>query len=168
MTDIEAVAVEQYDIFTRFARVHLSTRVERAVYLALVGRHPQEMSAAEIASRGGLAARDVERVLEGFAAAGIVEEVDAPHPRRFRWRSDMDYLFGDSGEPSEWVDPVCGMPVWDGSPHLATDNFGRPQRFCSSLCLAAFLAFPNAFTWPSTDASGRAKEPEIVVRREGG
>jgi YHS domain-containing protein len=73
----------------------------------------------------------------------------------------MDYLFGSSGEPSEWVDPVCGMPVWDGGPYLANDAFGRPQRFCSSLCLAAFLAFPSAFTWPPSDTPRRNEEPEL-------
>ena len=161
MRDVEAVAVEQYDIFTRFARVHLSTRAERAVYLALVGDHQQVLSAAEISLSNGLLEREIERVLERFQAAGIVEGVGASGSRRFRWRSDMDYLFGSSGEASGWVDPVCGMPVWDGSPHLANDTFGRPQRFCSSLCLAAFLAFPSAFTWPSSDAPGQDKEPEL-------
>ena len=154
MRDLDEAAVEQYDIFSRFARVHLSTNLERAAYLALVGEHPQAVSAAEIAAGSGLPEREVERVLERFVAAGIVEKLGAPRSRRFRWRSDMDYLFGSSGEASEWVDPVCGMPVWDGSPHLAEDAFGRPQRFCSSLCLAAFLAFPSAFTWPSSDAPG--------------
>ncbi len=160
MRDVEPAAVEQYDIFTRFARVHLSSRVERAVYLAVVGDHPHVLSGAEISLRSGIPEREIEHVLERFETAGIVEEVGAPRSDRFRWRSDMDYLFGSLGEPSEWVDPVCGMPVWDGSPHLAEDVFGRPQRFCSSLCLAAFLAFPSAFTWPSPDAPGWDKEPE--------
>lgn len=140
--------MKRYDVYTRFARRHLSAREERAVYLTLVGHQAESWLAAEIAERNHLDEAEVERVLGRFEEAGIAEGVWAPEGRRYRWRSDMNYLFGESGHSPEWVDPVCGMPVTDGTPYAAKDAEGRSRRFCSSLCLAAFRASPGAFSGP--------------------
>lgn len=159
-----APRTKRYDVFTRFARAHLSTPVERAVYLTLVGAGTGSWSAAEIAERDHLARQEVAGVLERFEAAGIAELVGrkggAP---RYRWRSDMNYVLEASGESFERVDPVCGMPVSADTPYVARDAEGRVRRFCSSICLAAFRAFPAAFA-PApiaaraapTGAAGRA------------
>ena len=142
-------SVKRYDVYSRFARRHLDTREERAVYLTLVGQEAESWSAGELADRNHLDADETGRVLEAFEAAGVVDAIDAPEGRRYRWRSDMDYLFGKEGDPPEWVDPVCGMPVLANSPYVADDAYGRPRRFCSSLCLAALLASPSTFSGPA-------------------
>jgi len=137
--------MERYDVYSRFARRHLDTREERAVYLTLAGREAGSWSVRELAERNHLDPDDTERVLEAFEAAGVVEAIDAPEGRRYRWRSDMNYLFGENDPPGP-VDPVCGMPVLANSPYVADDTYRRPRRFCSSLCRAAFLASPSTFS----------------------
>jgi YHS domain-containing protein len=119
------------------------------VYLTLVSQEAGCWSAREIAERSHLDPDETERVLEAFKAAGVVDAIDAPEGRRHRWRSDMQYLFGEEGESPEWVDPVCGMPVLAETPYVADDEYRRPRRFCSSLCLGAFLASPNTFVGPA-------------------
>ena len=57
----------------------------------------------------------------------------------------MDYLFGTDGDGAEWLDPVCDMPVTANSPYQADDGAGRTWRFCSSVCLAVFIAFRDRF-----------------------
>lgn len=142
-------SVKRYDVYSRFARRHLDTREERAVYLTLVGQEADSWSARELAERNHLDLDETERVLEAFRAAGVVDAIDAPKGRRYRWRSDMNYLFGEQGDSPGWVDPVCGMPVLANSPYAADDTYGRPRRFCSALCLAAFLASPSTFSVPA-------------------
>lgn len=139
---------ERYDVWTRSARVHLSTPGERAVYLTLVGGTQESWSAPEIARDRSLDASEAHAVLTRFANDGIAERVsDGTEPPRYRWRADMDYIFEDAVEGRGPVDPVCGMLVVPESP-LTTDWNGRSFRFCSSLCRAAFLAFPNSFASP--------------------
>ena len=137
--------MERYDVYSRFARRHLDTREERAVYLSLVGQEAGSWSARELAERNHLDPADAERVLEEFEAAGVVEAVDAAEGRRYLWRSDMNYPFGENDPPGP-VDLVCGMPVLANSPYVADDAYRRPRRFCSSLCRAAFLASPSTFS----------------------
>lgn len=148
-------SVKRYDVYSRFARRHLDTRQERAVYLTLVGQEADSWSARELAERTHLDPGETERVLEAFRADGVADAIDAPEGRRYRWRSDMNYLFGEHGGSPEWVDPVCGMPVLAKSPYVAHDTYRRPRKFCSSLCLATFLASPSAFSGPaSVEAQG--------------
>ena len=141
--------MRRYDVYSRFSRRHLDTREERAVYLTLVGQEAESWSAGELSERNHLDPDDTELVLEGFEAAGVVEAIEAPEGRRYRWRSDMNYLFGEGGGSPEWVDPVCGMPVLADSPYVAEDPYRRPRRFCSSLCRGAFLASPSSFSGPA-------------------
>lgn len=141
--------MKRYDVFSRFAGKHLDTREERAVYLTLVGQEAESWSARELAERNHLDPDETKRVLESFEAASVVDTIDAPEDRRYRWRADMDYLFGEEGDSPEWVDPVCGMPVLANSPYVADDAYRRPRRFCSSLCLAAFRASPGRFSGPA-------------------
>lgn len=144
----------RYDVYARFARRHLRTREERAVYLTLVSQQAESWSAAEIAELKQLDARDIQRILRAYEVSGIVEAAGPAKDRRYRWRSDMNYLFGGVNDSPEWADPVCGMPVTDDSPYRADDLFRRPRRFCSSLCLAAFRAFPGTFSGPPPAGAG--------------
>jgi hypothetical protein len=93
--------MELHDVYSRFARRHLGTREERAVYLTLVGQEAGSWSVRDLAKRSHLNPDDTERVLEEFEAAGVVEVIDTREGRRYRWRSDMNYLFGegDGGTP---------------------------------------------------------------------
>ena len=154
-------ATERYDVWTRFARVHLSTPSERAVYQDLVGASPDWWSAEEIARTGHLDVQDAEHVLAGFVRASIAEAArDDAGPNRYRWRADMDYLFGGFVEQDAPVDPVCGMLVFaDGAPTSAWE--GRTFTFCSSLCRAAFVAFPASFA-PSPEPVGAASGPPLT------
>lgn len=147
--------MKRYDVYTLFARRHLATREERAVYLTLVSQQHASWSAHEIAKRNRLDEHDVERVLDDFQAAAIVEE-DGPSKDgpRYRWRSDMSYLFAPPGAPATETDPVCGMPVLPDTPYVAPDTSGEIRRFCSSLCRAAFMAFPNTFAPQPANARG--------------
>jgi YHS domain-containing protein len=137
--------MESYDIFTRFARAHLSTRAERAVYLALVGASPESRTADEVAAASVLDRKDVVRVLDRLETSGIVERDEGPDGPYYLWRADMDYLFESHDASAGWVDPVCAMPVTLDTPFRATNNLGGEQRFCSSVCLAEFRAFPARF-----------------------
>lgn len=148
--------MEHDDVLARFARRHLATREERAVSLTLSGERTELWSAPVIAERRHIDADEIELVLAAFAEAGIAESADTPQGRRYRWRSEMDYLFGEIGSTREW-DPVCGMPVPGNSRYVAEDVHRRTRRFCSSLCLAGFLAFRGTFSGPA---------PEVV--RPGG
>jgi len=149
--------MKRHDVYSRFARRHLGTRVERAVYLTLVDQEAESWSARELAERNHLDLDETEGVLEAFEAAGVVGAGDAPGGRRYRWRSDMNYLFGREDVSPGWIDPVCGMPVLADSPYAAEDADRIPRRFCSSLCLAAFLAAPSTFSGRAPgNTSGRA------------
>lgn len=136
--------MKRYDLGSRFSRVHLSTRAERAVYLVLVCDRTKAWSADEIARLKGLEEADTERALAGFASAGIIE-VEEGEPARFRWSADMDCLFGECEGEAERIDPVCGMRVAADSPYLVQDAHGASVWFCSALCRATFVAFPNTF-----------------------
>ena len=135
--------MRRYDIYARFADRHLRTRAERAVYLTLVSQEAQSWSPVEMARAQRLDERETERILEAYEASGIVERLEVPGGHRYRWRSDMNYLFGDVNDSPEWVDPVCGMLVTSESPYRVRDSFGRPRRFCSPLCLVIFSAMPG-------------------------
>lgn len=140
--------MKRFDVYSRFARRHLVTPEQRAVYLALVGQEAGCWSAGELAERTRLDPDETERVLEAFEAAGVVQTISAPDGHRFRWRSDLGYLFGDEGEDPDLIDPVCGMPVLAESPFLADDPQHGRRRFCSAPCLEEFLASPTRFVGP--------------------
>ena len=154
-------ATERYDVWTLFARVHLSLPSERAVYQALVGATPEWGSAEEIARTRHLDVQDAEHVLAGFVRAGIAEVAKADTgSQRYRWRADMDYVFGGSVEQDASIDPVCGMLVLaEAAPMSAWE--GRTFTFCSSLCRAAFVAFPASFA-PRPEPASLAGDPPFT------
>ena len=148
MKQLQEEPMRRYDIYARFAGRYLRTPAEQAVYLTLVSQAAPSWSAAEMAQVNGLDVGETERILADYESSGIVQKTGTQGGRRYRWRSDMNYLFSDVSDSPEWVDPVCGMPVTTESPYWATDLLRRPRRFCSSLCLAAFRALPGTVTRP--------------------
>lgn len=133
-----------YDVHSRFAQAHLRTRAERAVYFTLVAQLADSWSAVEIASLKELDVGTVEAVLDRYADAGVVGVVDTTTGLRYRWRSDMSYLFGASSAVT-MIDPVCGMTIPDGTPHWLQDGWGTLWFFCCSTCLATFRAKSSSF-----------------------
>lgn len=150
--------MQSHDISTRFARAHLSTRAERAAYLALVGASTESRTPDELALGTGLEPAEFMGALDRFETAGIAEREEGPDGPRYRIRVEMVDPFQDPDASAAWIDPVCGMPVIVDTPYRATDDLGREQRFCSSVCLAGFLAFPARFT-PGLSAAYRALRP---------
>ena len=144
--------MKRYDVWTRFARAHLSRPEERATYFTLVGHPGRSWTPEQVATATALSEEEARRVLGGYADAGIVDRSETPQGDFYRWRSEMDYLFAPDEPSFGSVDPVCGMPVTADSPYSTRNAFGREHRFCAALCLAAFRAFPSAFLTP----------PEIV------
>lgn len=138
----------RYDLWGAFGRTHLSTSAERGVYLSLVGApSDSRLSAKDIASERGLELVEVEDVLARFESAGIAEGIGlVSAPRRYRWRDDMRYLEAGDLDSFDVVDPICLMPVRPDTPYRARDAEGADRFFCSSLCLAAFRAFPSTFS----------------------
>lgn len=134
-----------YDVHSRFARMHLRTPAERAVYFTLVAQLAESWSAAEIATLKDVDVRTVEAVLDGYADAGVVDGVDSNGGLRYRWRSDMSYLFNAGSSGITMIDPVCGMTTDGATPHRVSDGSGTLRLFCSSLCLAAFRADPPSY-----------------------
>lgn len=127
----------RYDLYSRFAEQHLRTRTERAVYLTLVAQMAPTWTAEALARSKGLDSGEVRAVLDRHLDAGVVERAEGPG-RRYRWRSDMDYL-GQGAQPDAWLlDPVCGMPVDPCSPHRTQDASHRVTLFCAASCLAVF------------------------------
>ncbi len=136
----------RYDIFARFAQRHLATDAERRIYLVLVSQQAPLWSALDLATQTGVEPREAERVLTRYLAAGIVQDVASAGGRRYRWRSDLNYLLGTGDAGSQWLDPVCDMPVTADSPYQADDPTGQTWRFCSSVCLGLFVASSDRFT----------------------
>jgi YHS domain-containing protein len=147
-----------HDVHSRFEQVHLRTREERAVYFTLVAQLAESWSAVEIASLKDLDVRTVEAVLDRYADAGVVDVVDSATGLRYRWCSDMSYLFGGGSSAVTMIDPVCGMTIAGGTPHWLEDGSGTLWLFCSSICLATFRT-------KSPNLSVGAENP---VRRGGG
>jgi len=136
--------MNRYDVGSRFARVHLSTRAERAAYLLLMSDRNRSWTAEEIARLKHVQQRDVERALVGFSSAGLVEVYDG-EPVRYRWSADIDSLLGCGEGGAGHIDPVCGMRVSADSPYVTADAEGNNVWFCSGLCRAAFVGFPSSF-----------------------
>lgn len=134
-----------YDVHSRFAQAHLRTRAERAVYFTLVAQLAESWSAAEIADLKDVDVWRVAVVLDGYADAGVVDVVESAIGLRFRWRSDMSYLFSAGSSGITMIDPVCGMTTHGATPHRVDDGVGTLRLFCSSLCLAAFRADPPRY-----------------------
>lgn len=136
-----------YDVHSRFAQVHLRTPAERAVYFTLVAQLAETWSAVEIASLKDLDVETVETVLDRYADAGVVNVVHSETGFRYRWCSDMRYLFGVGSSAVTMIDPVCGMTTDGETPHWLEDGPGTRRLFCSSICLTTFRANPR--TYPS-------------------
>lgn len=137
--------MQRYAVHSRFARAHLRTREERAVYFTLVAQLAPSWSAPEIARRKDLDVRRVAAVLDRYADVGIVEVAETPTGRRYQWRSDMSYVFGSGAGATKLIDPICGMTVDDWTPYRFEDASHRLWVFCSRICMTAFEAAPTAF-----------------------
>lgn len=129
-----------YDVHSRFAEVHLRTSADRAVYFTLVAQLAESWSAVEIANLKDLDLGTVEAVLDRYAHAGVVDVVDSEIGLRYRWRSDMSYVFDVGSGGRTMLDPVCGMTVTDWTPHRFEDGPKELWLFCSANCLATFRA----------------------------
>lgn len=121
----------------RFARTHLRTPAQRAVYRTVGARPDAWWSATEIADHTGTSVLEVDQVLRGFAAAGILHDRAGPAGRRYSWHRDLRYVFDGTSPTGELIDPICGMPVAADSPHVGHATDGAALRFCSQGCLAA-------------------------------
>lgn len=129
--------------FEAFAQIHLGSAEERAVYRCFARDAEGCRSDAEVALEADLDPATATWVLERFRDAGLIERVDG---NRYRWRPSHRYALR-RGEPNGGMrDPVCGMRVGIDARHHAEDLFGHTEYFCSERCLAAFLAWPSAFT----------------------
>ena len=103
------------------------------MYAALAGS-AEFWTARSAARAAGVSDHEANQALRRFAAAGIVERIeDLGNPRRYRWRPEMGYLV-DNGSPPGQIDPICGMPVPEGSTHTALDG-DTQVSFCSLPCL---------------------------------
>ena len=136
--------MDKRDVLDRFARTHLSTEAELAVYLALDHRRPF-LSANEVAAITAIPMDEVEPVLRSFAAAGILHEVWLDDSPVYRRRAEIDYLAEDPDVLPSEIDPVCGMLPPADAPYVERDADGIERRFCSARCRAAFIAFPGLF-----------------------
>lgn len=135
---------ERYDPWTQFARAHLGTAAERSAYLALVGGERKSVSAEDLARDRHLSLGEAEAVLSRFAEQGITDVEVEGDRERYRWREEMDYIFGDRPGTLGLFDPICGMPITNQRP-LTTRWDGESYKFCSPLCRAAFLVCPILF-----------------------
>lgn len=126
------------DPLVRFARAHLRTPAQHAVYRS-VGNNPDAWwSATEIAQHAGLDVTDIDQSLRSFAATGILHERVHPTGRRlYRWRDELRYVLDGTPPPPELIDPICGMPVNADSAYTGHDATGATLHFCSRWCQAA-------------------------------
>jgi hypothetical protein len=145
--------------FDRFARSHLATRAERAVYTVVAGGPTRQWTARVAATAAGVSNREADQALRSFAAAGIVDHVRGPgQPHRFQWRPGMPYVRGGDFIASENVDPVCAMLVPADMPHTVRDGHGE-IRFCSLRCLVQ---------WQSARRRGRGRRQDMVLDQTAG
>ena len=123
------------DAFARFARAHLPTPAERAVYPVLAGVSDGRWTAGEVAAAAGVSHHEADQALRRFAAAGIVDRIRVRgRSDHYRWHPEMSYLReGHNGDLP--IDPVCGMPVPPDTAHVAADHDGASFSFCSLPCL---------------------------------
>ena len=138
--------MDRYDVLSRFARTHRSTRAELAVYLALDHHRPGFMSLDDIAQATSLSPEEVEEVLKSFGSAGILQEAWLSGEPLYRRHAEVDYLAADPDSSSAHTDPVCGMRAPAYTPLVERDEHGNEHRFCSARCRAAFIAFPGLFS----------------------
>lgn len=119
----------------QFMGAHLPTAVERAVFWVLAGSSTEVWTVAAVATEARVSDHEADQALRRFTAAAILERINDPgHPRRYRWRPEMSYLH-EGRDPLGRIDPVCGMPVPAGSPHVAQDDDLGEIAFCSLPCL---------------------------------
>ena len=146
----------------RFVEAHLPTKAESAVFTVLASSRVRSWTVAGVARQARVSDHEADQALRRFGAAGIVERTDSTgHPRRYRWRADMDYL--DSGtEPPGRRDPVCGMPVGPDGPHVIGKGTERIV-FCSVPCLVRWRhdhrQRRSAGTEPPGSAEATADQP---------
>lgn len=132
--------MNEHDTLARFARGHLSGEAEPAVYFLLAGSPAASWSTRELSERTGWPEDVVAEVLGRFLAAGMITRApDDPAAPRYRWRVEAEYLHDSPSGATQWVDPICGMPVAEDSPIRARRPGGTRVRFCSPWCRAAFL-----------------------------
>lgn len=81
-------------------------------------------------------------VLDNYAGASIVEALDAPVGRRYRWRSDITYLYDAESGTTNRVDPMCGMRVDEQIRSAPVTPAALPRRFCSAVCASLFQNAP--------------------------
>lgn len=150
--------MNEHDTLARFARAHLSGEAEPAVYFLLAGSPAASWSAEELSERTGWPEGVVAEVLGRFLAAGMITPAtDDPAAPRYRWRVEAEYLHDSPSGATEWVDPVCGMPVAEDSPISARRPDGTTVRFCSPWCRTAFLGATNRS--PGGRGPAKAVEP---------
>lgn len=141
--------VQDSNAFVRFAKVHLPTSAERAMYPVLAGGPDRDWTAGELAAAARVSHHEADQALRRFASAGIVHHTHVRgHGHHYRWHPDMDYLRLGADEGAA-IDPVCGMPIPPGAPHTALDG-GTEIRFCSLPCLVR---------WSSQRRRGPASRP---------
>ena len=129
------------DAFERFARAHLGTRAERAVYAVVAGHPSAAWSVGEVAAHARVSHHEAAQALRRFAAAGIVARFERPaRSDQYRWALEVPALLdGTSADTQQAVDPVCGMPIPPDSPHVVHDG-DVDVRFCSLPCLVRWRA----------------------------
>jgi hypothetical protein len=131
--------VHDSDAFVRFAKVHLPTNAERAIYPVLAGAPDRDWTAGEVAAAAKVSHHEADQALRRFASAGIVDHTHARgHGHHYRWHPDMGYL-REGADDGAAIDPVCGMPVPAGAPHTARDG-DTEIRFCSLPCLVRWTS----------------------------
>lgn len=117
-----------------FRDAHLPTSVDWAVFIVMSSLGDESLTAAEVARDARASHHEADQALRRFAAAGIVERIDeAGRPRRYRLHEEMAYL-ATGQERTGTLDPVCGMPISEDSPHVIDDGEERVV-FCSLPCL---------------------------------
>ena len=126
----------------RFARAHLRTPAQHAVYRTIASDPDASWSATEVAAHTGLDQHDIDQTLRSFTAAGIFRDATAGKAgeHRYQWRPQLRYLLEGTTPSGDCIDPVCGMPVGADTPHTGRDSSGALVRFCSSYCRAAYRA----------------------------
>ena len=120
---------------TKFIDAHVHTPAHRSIFRTLATSAHEVWTVEALAEWTKLEPYDVDVVMREFAAVGIAESVGDASKKRFRWASEMDYLYGTSPrrEASIAFDPVCGMPVADETGY--EEQVGSHiLRFCSLRC----------------------------------
>lgn len=154
----------------RFARAHLRTPAQHAVY-RIVGSDPDAAwTATEITHHSALDEHEIDRALRCFAAARILREEPCPAGgRQYRWRPELRYLLDGTVPATDVVDPICGKPVDPDGPHRASD---APARWSASARRTVGPPSAPAPGGRETGSGSRAVvntgRPDTLARHPGG